>query len=221
MCVLKRQNTPWHQKSKSCGESHLYLSASTICLIRQHLSVQPNNLTPIIGRDPRMTGEISFCAKKIQFKSLGDLLFTGAVTGVLCFSVLFALIARILQEKNLRQLRMRMRVDEDWESDVVPALTWDGIQWQASFRPQICCLLNWSSKSMGCLQFSVIATFSPVSTTLQNALGISEYPSLSSVPCRCVSDHLGDWIIELATSKRKSWCSFMKFPSKWNSVDPN
>ena len=85
MCVLKRQNTPWHQKSKSCGESHLYPSASTICLIRQHLSVQPNNLTPIIGRDPRMTGEISFGAKKIQFKSLGYLLFTGAVTGVLCF----------------------------------------------------------------------------------------------------------------------------------------
>ena len=100
MCVLKRKNTPWHQKSKSCGESHLYPSASTICLIRQHLSVQPNNLTPIIGRDPRMTGEISFGAKKIQFKSLGYLLFTGAVTGVLCFSVLFALIARILQEKN-------------------------------------------------------------------------------------------------------------------------
>ena len=85
MCVLKRQNTPWHQKSKSCGESHLYPSASTICLIRQHLSVQPNNLTPMIGRDPRMTGEISFGAKKIQFKSLGYLLFTGAVTGVLCF----------------------------------------------------------------------------------------------------------------------------------------
>ena len=218
MWVLKRQNTPWHQKSKSCGESHLYPPASTICLIRQHLSVQPNNLTPI-GRDPRMTGEISFCAK-IQFESLGYLLFTGGVTGVCVF------LCYLLRSHEFCRSEPEEAEDADaggWGLRVWRCagsdLRWDTRR--ASFRPQICCLLNWSSKRMGCLQFSVIATFSPVSTTLQNALGISEYPSLSSVPCRCVSDHLGDWIIELTTSKRKSWCNFMKFPSKWNSVDPN
>jgi len=60
-----------------------------------------------------MTGETSLGATKFQFKSLGYLLFTGAVTGVLCFFILPVLIAQILQEKNLRKLRMRMRADED------------------------------------------------------------------------------------------------------------
>ena len=80
--------------------------------------------------------------------------------------------------------------------DVVSALTWDGIEGLASFRPQIDCLLNSSSKRMGCIQFTYLFS----SFRFCGKHSFFEYPSLSRVPCRCMSAR-GDWIIEL--SKRK------------------
>ena len=94
----------WSAKTRH-GTRKVKVVGSPIC-IRQHLQFvwsvniffQFNQTISLRSEgDPRMTGEISFCAK-IQFESLGYLLFTGGVTGVLCFSVLFASIARILQE---------------------------------------------------------------------------------------------------------------------------
>ena len=73
------------------------------------------------------------------------------------------------------------------KSDIVPAMTWDGIQGLYTIhRPR-----EWDVYNL---------TIYHVSSSFHFAgkHQFSENPSLSSVPCRCMSVPRGDWIIELS-----------------------
>ena len=111
-----------HQKSRFVGESHLHPSPSVICLIHQHLSVQPNKLTPITGRDPRMTGEISLGAKNSSSKTSDTFSLVRRCHRCAVFFMLPVLIAQIC--------RSEPEEAEDADED-----GW-GLRVLASFRPQ-------------------------------------------------------------------------------------
>ena len=118
MCVLKRQNTPWISffegtRKVEVGESHLHPSPSIICLIHQHLSVQPNKFTPIIGRDPRMPGEISLGAKNSSSKTSDTFSLVRRCHRCAVFYYVTCFDRTNFAGVNLRKLRMRMRTDED------------------------------------------------------------------------------------------------------------
>ena len=77
------------------------------------------------------------------------------------------------------------------ESDIVPALTWDGIQGLYRIhRPK-----EWDV-------YNLTTTFHPVST-------FPEGTRFPKIPCRCMPVWRGKW-----------W-KLMNFPWTWNSVNPN